>query len=227
MKKYKYQMHTHTAPCSACGSSTPDELVEALHTGGYNGCVLTNHFIRGNSGIDRSLPWKDFVAQYEKDYMECKTAAQKYDLDIIFGVEEGVGDGLEILCYGITPQFLYNNPQLQNDHSVETWYNALHKFGALCIQAHPFRDRAYITNPRVLSLEYIDGIEVYNHYNTPENNLQAERFADAHPDLILTSGADTHTGGSACFAGIETYTRITNEKDIVSILKSGRYTLIK
>ncbi len=220
-------MHTHTAPCSACGSSTPDKLVEALHTGGYNGCVLTNHFIRGNSGIDRSLPWKDFVARYEKDYIECKKAAQKYDLDIIFGIEEGVGDGLEILCYGITPQFLYENPQLQSDHSVEAWYNALHKFGALCIQAHPFRDRAYITNPRVLSLEYIDGIEVYNHYNTPENNLQAEQFADAHPDLILTSGADTHTGRSACFAGIETDTRITNEKDIVGVLKSGSYTLIK
>ena len=225
--KYKYQLHTHTAPCSACGRSTPDELAEALHTGGYNGCVLTNHFIKGNSGIDRNLPWNEFVAQYEKDYIECKKAAEKYDLDIIFGIEEHLFDGLEILCYGITPQFLYDNPHLRYDHSVEAWYNALHGFGALCIQAHPFRDRAYIKNPRVLPLEFIDGIEVHNHGNSPENNLLAEQFADTHPDLILTSGADTHTGASACFAGIETDIRITNEKDLVSVLKSGNYKLIK
>lgn len=225
--KYKYQMHTHTSPCSACASATPDELVYSLYKGGYNGCVLTNHFIRGNSGIDPNLSWNDFVYQYENDYIECKKAAEKYNIDIIFGVEENVGDGLEILCYGITPRFLYDNPQLQTDHSVESWYNALHKFGALCIQAHPFRDRAYIKNPRVLPIEYIDGIEVYNHFNSPENNLFAEQFADEHPDLILTSGADTHNGVSSCFAGIMTDIRITDEKDIVTVLKSRNYILIK
>ena len=219
-------MHTHTAPCSACGSSTPDELVESLHIGGYNGCVLTNHFIRGNCGIDRSLPWKDFVAQYEKDYIECKKAAQKYDLDIIFGVEENVGDGLEILCYGITPQFLYDNPLLQNDHSVETWYNALHKFGALCIQAHPFRDREYIKNPRALPLEYIDGIEVYNVRNNEKNNDEAEEIANAHPELILTSGADVHFPHEVCAGGIEVNRRIRDEKELVEVLKSGEYELL-
>lgn len=226
--KYKYQLHLHTTPCSFCGRTTPEELAETLHNGGYTGCVITNHFMRGNTGIDRSLSWNDFVAQYEKDYLECKKAAEKYDLDIIFAVEEGVGDGLEILCFGITPQFLYDNPQLQNDNSVKTWYEALHKFGALCIQAHPYREKPYIKKAGVLPLEYIDGIEVFNFFNTPECNLRAEQFADTHPDLILTSGADSHDGGSVCVrSGIETNTRIKNEEDLVGVLKSGNYTLIK
>ena len=86
-KIYKYQLHTHTAPCSACAKMTPEELIESLHEGGYQGCVMTNHFIGGNSGISGSLPWNEFVKNYEDDYLECCKYAKKYDMDIIFGIE--------------------------------------------------------------------------------------------------------------------------------------------
>ena len=52
MNTYKYQLHAHTLPCSACARMTPQELVESLHRSGYQGCVITNHFMGGNSGID-------------------------------------------------------------------------------------------------------------------------------------------------------------------------------
>ena len=55
MGKYKYQLHTHTSPCSKCGAMSPEELARALYEGGYAGAVLTNHFYGGNSGIDRTL----------------------------------------------------------------------------------------------------------------------------------------------------------------------------
>lgn len=169
-------MHAHTSPCSACAVISPEELVEGLYSGGYSGCVITNHFYNGNSGIDRKLPYNDFIKKYEEDYLECKKAAEKYNLDILFGIEERLLDCLEILCYGITPQFLYDNPDLLSDYSAENWYKAIHEFGAVCIQAHPFRDREYITNPRTLPLDCIDGIEVYNYCNKPEENLKAEKF---------------------------------------------------
>lgn len=227
MKKYKYQLHCHTKPCSACSSMTPSELIDGLVAGGYSGCVITNHFYKGNTGINRDLTWNEFVYQYEKDYIECKNLAQDRDLDIIFGIEEGVGDGLEILCYGITPQFLYDNPELQSDRSVKAWHNALNKFDALCIQAHPYRDRPYIINPRPLPFDFIDGIEVYNYCNKSiENDLAAE-LAERHTDFILTSGADAHSGDLMCMAGIETSVRITDEKQLVNVLKTGNYTLIK
>ena len=60
-------MHTHTSPCSKCGSMMPQELINALHCGGYQGCVITNHFYHGNCGVDRSLPWNEFVKKYEND----------------------------------------------------------------------------------------------------------------------------------------------------------------
>ena len=224
--KYKYQMHTHTAPCSKCAPMTPEELIKGLLEGGYSGCVITNHFYKGNSGIDRNLAWSDFVAEYEKNYNDCKKIATSHNLDVIFAIEEHLYDGLEILCYGITPQFLYDHPELRDDHTIETWYNALHDFGALCIQAHPFRDRSYIVKPRLLPLEYIDGVVVFNACNTPEANENALLSAKEHPEWILTAGGDSHLIDSTCWSGIETPTRITSEKELVDVLKSKNYELI-
>lgn len=51
---------------------TPIELVDALEAEGYSGAVLTNHFYWGNTGIDRNLPWNEFVKAYEIDYKKCK-----------------------------------------------------------------------------------------------------------------------------------------------------------
>ena len=34
MKQYKYQMHIHTSPCSACGRMSPSELCQALYENG-------------------------------------------------------------------------------------------------------------------------------------------------------------------------------------------------
>ena len=120
MKTYRYQLHTHTSPTSRCGAMTPEELANALYENGLAGAVLTNHFFHGNSGIDRSIGWSAFVREYEKDYIACKAAAEKYDLDIIFGIEEHIGKGREILLYGITPELLYNHPELISGE-IEAW----------------------------------------------------------------------------------------------------------
>lgn len=223
---YKYQMHAHTLPCSDCAQRTIEELVEHLHLGGYQGCVITNHFLNGNTGIDRKLPWNEFVRQYELDYLRGKEAAEKYDIDLIFGVEEHVSGGLEILCYGITPDILYAHPEL-SERSCKVWHDVLSSYGALCIQAHPFRARDYIREPKLLPLEYIDGIEIFNAENNESENTKAEKAALAHPELILTSGADSHRNRSICIGGIESETRIRDEKELVSVLKSGKYEILK
>lgn len=226
MKTYKYQIHTHTGPCSHCSHMTPAELAEALEKGGYDGCVLTNHFLHGNTGIEEFVSWNEFVKHYETDYLECKKEAEKYGKDIMFGVEEEVGGGLEVLYYGVTPEMLYAHPELCSG-KPEIWYDVMHSYGVLCIQAHPFRERRSIPEPKVLPFEVIDGIEVFNKGNEEKDNIKAEEFAKLHPDLIFTSGADTHSGDSVCSAGIETTERIRNEKELVEVLKSGKYELIK
>lgn len=225
MKTYKYQMHTHTHPCSHCSHMLPDELTQALHDGGYQGCVLTNHFYWGNTGIDTDLSWEEFVRAYELDYIECKKSAEKFGLDIIFAVEEEVEKGLEILIYGITPEILYAHPELK-EQNLESW-SKLRKCGAVIIQAHPFRNRKSIPVRKVFSHDLIDGIEVFNSGNNPEDNMEAEEYSLKNPDLIFISGADSHSGKNACVGGIETNVRIRNEKELAEILKSKNFEMIK
>ena len=219
-------MHTHTAPCSRCGVTTPGQLAEALRNGGYSGAVLTNHFYGGNTGISRALSWDEFVKQYELDYLACREAAKEYDLDIIFGVEEHISGGLELLVYGITPDVLYAHPEMKI-RDFELWHDVITSHGGIVIQAHPYRERAYIAEPKVLPREWIDGIEVYNAGNLTLMNERAKMYAEANPDLILTSGADTHTPDSVCYAGIECNERIRDGAELVRVLKSGDYNLLK
>lgn len=224
--KYKYQMHTHTTPTSKCGVMTSRELCAALKEGGYAGAVLTNHFLHGNSGISRELPWEEFVGAYEKDYLDALDAAKEFDVDILFGIEEHVGGGIEILLYGVMPKWLYDHPELR-EGGIDAYKRAAEGTDILIIQAHPYRVRGYITRPGPLPLQYLDGIEVYNRANQPHENPLAEELANENPRLILTSGADAHNTHTVTFAGIATKERITDEKKLVDILRSGDYELIK
>lgn len=226
MSEYRYQLHCHTSPCSHCGRITPDALVKSLREAGFSGAVITNHFYNGNTGIDRSLPWKKFVAQYEKDFLECKRLAQPFGLDILFGVEEHIGNGQEILCYGLTPEMLYSHPELKNP-DIELWYKTLSPLGVLVIQAHPFRLRNYISDVGVLPLEFIDGIEAFNFGNLPEENEKAFEFSNLHKGLILTSGADAHLPHVLSKAGIITDKRLESPRILYEVLKNGEYTLVE
>lgn len=219
-------MHTHTAPCSRCAVMTPAELCEALHEGGFAGAVLTNHFFGGNTGIDRTLPWEKFVGEYEKDYLACKDEAKKYDLDILFGIEEHISEGKEILIYGITPDTLYAHPDLLS-RDYELWKRAINEAGGLVIQAHPFRERAYIKEPGALPCEVIDGIEVHNVANADDANQMAEEFAAEHSELILTSGADTHSAPSVTLGGIEFTERVRTERQLATMLRRRAYRILK
>ncbi len=226
MSEFKYQLHCHTSPCSACGRITPYELVKSLYESGYKGAVLTNHFINGNSGIDRSLTWKKFVSFYEKDYLDCKAFAEKLGIDILFGVEEGVGNGQEILCYGLTPEMLYTHPELKKRDS-ELWYKTLSPLGVVIIQAHPFRVRNYISDIGVLPAQFIDGIEVYNFCNSPDENKLAEEFSESNRRMILTSGADAHFSHILSHGGIIVNERIDTPEKLSAVLKNGNYKIIK
>ena len=221
---YKYQMHLHTN-ISRCGRITPEELAVELYESGYQGTVITNHFFNGNTGVERERLWEDFVKQYEDDYLACKKEAQKYDLDIIFGIEEVVVPGLEILCYGIEPSVLYSHPELAH-LPLEEWAKIMHENGVVLVQSHPYREAPYIPNPGPLPLQFLDGLEVCNTSISKEPNDKAMSLATAHPELIKTAGGDSHWRERIGTGGIITKERIKNGKDLTRVLKSGNYELI-
>ena len=226
MKTYKYQMHMHTKPCSLCAGIDSVAMVHAIKDGGYDGGVITNHIKHGNTGIDRNLPWHDFVKAYEDDYLLMKAEADKLDIDIIFGIEQGVcGNGQEILVYGITPQMLYDHPELDTN-SIKVWYETLKPLGAVIIQAHPYRDRGYISDSTPIP-EYIDGIEVINAGNFVNEDESAAEYAASKEGIITTSGGDAHEVRRSCSGGIMTARRITDGEILTEILTHGTYNLLE
>ena len=219
-----YEMHQHTAPCSACAGGDPADTVLALKYAGFSGMVLTNHFLHGNTGIDRDLPWEDFVRCYENDYLTAKEAGDKNDFDVLFGIEEHVGRGKEILLYGITPEFLYRHPELR-DGGLEAYSNAARQEGVLVFQAHPYRDRSYIADPlENLPIELLDGFETYNAENKDEANVLAAEYAERH-GLLVSAGSDAHFEYRERRFGIQCPHRIRTEEELARTLKSREYSL--
>lgn len=83
---YKYQLHTHSSPASHCSKTSPEDFAHAILKGGYTGCVLTNHFLHGNTGIESFISWKAFAEEYREDYYRMKAVGDKIGIDVLFGV---------------------------------------------------------------------------------------------------------------------------------------------
>ena len=220
---YKYEMHIHTCPCSGGGSDIR-EHIDDLIAKGYSGMVVTNHFYAGDNRIDRKLPWEDFVDAYRQDYIYGLEYAKERDFDLLFGLEENVGGGREILLYGITPELIASHPELKRA-PAEQYAEVVHSAGGLVYQAHPYRAREYISKPYPLEcLELLDGIEVYNAGNEPEWNESARVLAD-EKGIACVAGSDGHSVASAGRAGIAASERIRTNDDLVRILKNREYEI--
>ena len=80
MNQYKYETHLHTVQGSACGWLTGAEMARIFKNGGYTGIVITDHFFGGNTAIDRSLPWEQWVEQFCKGYESAKAEGDRIGL---------------------------------------------------------------------------------------------------------------------------------------------------
>ena len=221
---YRYELHMHTCQGSACGQWDAQDMIRAYKEQGYAGAVITDHFIGGNTRVDRSLPWDALVESYASGYRQSLALARELDFDLMFGVEEGYGGGKEFLVYGIEPEFLLSRPFLR-DAEIAVWSREVHAVGGVLIYAHPFRDRPYITDPRAMpDMSLADGVEIYNSWNRPEDNEEARRvFSDR--DCIKIAGSDNHRGDMGKFSAVVFPNRIQNSAQLIQALKGGNYTL--
>ena len=90
------------------------------------------------------------------------------------------------------------------------------------MQAHPYRKFITRANPK-----YLDGVEVFNAKSTKEENDNALKWAEDNNIKIKTSGSDCHRKTGVALGGIITTEPIKTNDDLVRILKSGDYRLIK
>lgn len=215
-----YDTHVHSRVCSACAHDNVQDLVHAYKGAGYSGFVLTDHFYHGNTRVDRNLPWEDFVRTYHDTYLEAKRVGDELDFDVIFGLEEWVGDGKEYLLYNISLEFLLANPDIPHIDRAEL-ARRVHAAGGFVSYAHPYRYRDYMGKYVEPEFGDVDAVEIYNACNHPDENERADAAAKEH-GLLFTCGSDLHSVRqieSGNMAGVMLTHRVTDGAELVAALR--------
>lgn len=226
---FLYEMHQHSDACSACGHMSPADAVRELKEAGFAGMVLTDHFYHGNSRIDRSRGWEFFVQAYAAGWQAARSAAEGLDFDVLFGLEEDVGERREVLVYGLTPEKLLAHPEWAEG---EVWQGDVTRIapivraeGGVVIQAHPFRGNGRGLPFQPLPLEYLDGMEIANACNAAGDNDLAVAYAREHGVTRVTAGSDAHYPGQAARWGIACERRIRDAATLAQVLRAQEYEI--
>lgn len=188
MPSFLYETHMHTMPSSACAVSRGRDYIPRYMDAGYAGVIITDHFWHGNCGIDRSLPWPEFVHRFCAGYEDALNEGIRRGFPVFFGWEESF-EGDDFLIYGLDKQWLLDHPE------VTLWdrkrqFQEVHRYGGCVVQAHPFRAASYIRGIH-LSPWLVDAVEGYNSGNEQRWNVLGMRYAEVR-GLPVTAGSDNH-----------------------------------
>lgn len=186
--KYLYETHLHTVQGSSCGRARGRDYIRRYKDRGYTGIIVTDHFFNGNTAVSRNMPWKRWVEGFCRGYEEARQEGEKEGLDVFFGWEETF-DGDDYLVYGLGKEWLLEHPEAAN-WSVPEQYREVRKYGGCVVQAHPFRDRTYISRI-YLSPRWVDAVEAANGGNDPSFDALAMSYAKSL-NLPVTAGSDIH-----------------------------------
>lgn len=221
--EYRYELHCHTGDVSRCATCPAEKAVEIYKSKGYDGMVITNHY-SPQTFLDRHL----FCPQKETDFYlsgyEKALAAAGDDFTVLLGMElRFYGNGNDYLVFGMTPEFIREHGNLMT-YYPRRFYNLCKQNNMIFLQAHPFRPYIFRTNPK-----YLDGCEIYNKKDGNKGiNEKAEKWAEKHNMKIRTAGGDFHREAHSDNAsGIITKEKINSNDDLLRILRSGEFKIIK
>ena len=219
--EYKYEIHCHTKEVSRCGQLPVEDLIKKYKEAGYSGIVLTDHY----SPMTFDIP--DFFSKKKAidHYLKAWQIAKKYNdenFTVLLGMELRFYATInDYLVYGITEEMLYKLPFLLSTY-IGKASRMLRERGCLFIQAHPSRKFITHADPK-----HLDGVEVFNAKATKEENESSLKWAEEIKAKIKTSGSDCHRESGVGLGGIITTEPIKSNDDLIRILKSGEYKLIK
>ncbi len=218
--EYKYEMHCHTKTVSRCGRVEPKKIVEMYMEQGYSGIVLTDHYSPMTFDMVGYLMPQLRMNFYLSAYNEMKKY-ESSDFSVMLGLElRHYATANDYLVYGVEEKWLRKQKNLLAVWELQM-YKMMHKQGYLVYQAHPFRAGIRRCNP-----DYIDGIEVYNGKTSKPLNDKAMEWAKETGKLVI-SGSDFHVPKNLARGGIITNKKISNNADLLDVLKTQDFKLIQ
>ena len=233
IKMFKYETHCHTSMGSKCATMSVEEVLEFYQKHGYDGVFITDHFINGNTTVDKSLPWEEKIECYCKPYERAKELEKDFGLDIFFGWEysywyTGKGGkscgGNDFLTYGLDKSWLLAHPEIM-EMELSEYCDFIHENGGFIIHAHPFRFSNYIDMIRLVP-KHVDGFEVLNSSRPDDENKAADIMADYY-GLLKTSGSDFHGTNRKWISGIMTEEKLNCPLDMLKKLRENKIKIFK
>lgn len=223
---YQYELHAHTSECDRDAFLSARELVHLYKDAGYDGMVITDHYIERFYTLwfpeeVADLTHEQQVARWMKGFRTARDEGEKIGFTVLPGAEVRF-DGFpnDYLLYGLHEEFFYTVPRLNELKNLKELL-ALMPQGACVVQAHPFRNGMVVTKPAGLF-----GMEVFNGGTDRFRNGLADQFAE-HYGLAKTSGSDIHDKSRLATGGIITEHRIRTPEELSAVLRSGSYRLIE
>lgn len=220
MKQYPYriELHAHTKPVSLCSEIDPEEMVEIYSAKGYDGIVITNHFILQNlseQGKEQGI----------REYIDCFERTRKYaercGLKAFLGAEiRFTENNNDYLIFGVDEDVLsvcYD----YLDKGLAVYRKEVKLPDSVFVQAHPFRNGMQLVNPMLL-----DGMETFNMHQGHNSRVGiTTRYAANQRLKIKTIGSDFHHKnlGHEAVSALRTSVMPETSFDIAKILKSGDY----
>ena len=224
---YLYETHLHTSQGSACGVSRGREYIKRYLDLGYTGIIITDHFFRGNTAVDRNLPWEKWVHRFCRGYEDALEEGIRRGLDVFFGWEESF-EGDDYLVYGLDKEWLLKHPEVIH-WSRRKQFEEVRRYGGCVVQAHPFRQHYYINCVR-LSAGCVDAVEAANAGND-DASYDALAWVYAKKLLLpVTAGSDIHyaenIGGGTAF-GVYLSKKMETIGDYTEAVRSNTISALK
>lgn len=214
MKKFFCETHLHTSESSACATIDGAGQARRYKRLGYSTVIVTDHFVNGNSTIDRSLSWEKQIDQLCKGYENAKAEGDKIGLNVLFGFEFSY-KGADFLTYGLDKEWLKSHSEVR-DLDIIDYLNLVHESGGFIVHAHPFREAWYITEIKLIP-QHTDCVEVFNSSNSIQANERAKWYAESF-NLYSTGGTDNHSSSVCDFCAVVTDTEIKTIQDYISAI---------
>ena len=220
---YRYETHCHTLYTSACSRLDAVTLVRLFLENGYDGVVVTDHFLNGNTTVDRSQKWEKQIDDFFIGYEKVRDEGEKRGLKVFFGFEYSYR-GTDFLVYGMGREFLKAHPGLLS-LGTRAFLSLARESGALTVQAHPYREADYIDHIRLFP-SCVEGLETCNACRDDRCNRLADNLANEY-GLLKIGGSDCHRESQPILSGVETERPVENLAQLIAAIRSGQTSVFE
>lgn len=200
-----------------------EDIVKLYLDNGYDGVVITDHFLNGNTTVNRELPngsYEEKIDLFFRGYEEVKEAA-KGRLKVFFALEASY-KGTDILAYGFDRESLKAVPEIPSMH-LRSFADFCRDHGILAVQAHPFREDFYIDHIRLYP--NCEGVETLNAARNALCNDLGAYYAKAY-NKVVTGGSDIHHTNQKMLSGMAFDEPVESMEQLVSFIRARKGEII-